>query len=411
MSNHPQRNPYHLVSPEAFKNPYPLYQQMRQEAPACWMPEYHLWFITRYNDVQALLCDHRILAASGINKEWNFPDPEANRQTNLIRQTLRLWLIQRNPPDHTRLRKLLSQGFKPHLVDNMRPRIQALVDQLLDKVQANGQLEVIADIAYPLPAMVLGDILGIPIEGRLLLRDWSQKMAFFFTDQTRDYTPSVIGMYETITEMTSYIGSLIADRRQTPQDDLLSGLVHAEEQGETLTEAELIAQVILLLFAGHETSQNLIGNGLHALLSHPSEYAKLKENPELVTTAVEEFLRYDNPVQDIVRNASVDIELHGQTIRANQKIMLVTGSANRDPTVFTEPDRLDITRTPNPHLTFGYGIHYCLGAPLARLEGEIVFNTLLRRLPNLRFNQRGLIWRPSFTLRGLSYFPITFDRV
>jgi cytochrome P450 len=288
----------------------------------------------------------------------------------------------------------------------MRPRIQALVDGLLDKIQTGGKMDVIADFAYPLPTVVICEMLGVPVEDQEQFKVWTRDLA-----RSLDpiITPEILEAANQATvSFYAYFRALIAKRRQNLQNDLLSGLIAAEEQGDRLNEEELVATAILLLGAGHETTMNLIGNGTLALLRHPEELARLKANPSLVPSAVEEFLRYDGSVQMTARTALTDVEIGGKVIRKGTQAIIMLGAANRDPEVFPEPDRLDITRKDNKHIVFSYGIHHCLGAPLARVETQVAFATLLRRMPNLWLASQELEWRDTVTLRGLKSLPVVF---
>jgi cytochrome P450 len=292
------------------------------------------------------------------------------------------------------------------MVAQMRDQIQALTDGLLDRVQAAGQADIIADLAYPLPVNVIAEMLGIPARDHEQFRGWSDDLArsLDLTDDPEVYNRAS----RSAVALTDYLREIIANRRRQPQNDLLSALIAAEEDGGRLTEDELYATCALLLIAGYETTINLIGNGLFALLRHPDQLQRLRQNPELIRSAVEELLRYDSPVQMTSRIALTDIELHGRTIRAGQEVAFLLGAANYDTQRFTEPYQLDLSRDPNPHLSFGSGIHYCLGAPLARLEGQIALSTLLRRLPNLALATETPEYRDNYVLRGLLSLPVTF---
>ena len=315
-------------------------------------------------------------------------------------------MLSADPPDHTRLRALVNLSFTPRLVEQWRARIQAITDELIDAVEAQGKMELIDSFAFPLPLAVITEMLGVPPEDRLAFRKWSNTVVeasgnpAMFTRVRADM--QAFGMY---------LHTLISEKRQQPAEDLLSKLIQAEEEGETLAENELISMVFLLLIAGHETTVNLIGNGMLALLEHPDQMEKLRQDPELIKTAIEEFLRYQSPVMTATQRwARQDLEFAGQQMRRGDSVMVVLASANHDYEAFSEPDALDITRPENRHLAFGKGIHYCLGAPLARLEGQIAIATLVRRLPNLRLDiaPEQLTWRPGMLLLGLHKLPVAF---
>lgn len=403
-------DPQALLSPAALADPYPVYHQMRAAAPAYHSPIFNGWILTRYEDVKASLHDPRVVAGSLDPAVRATLPADLQEQWTAIFTFLSRWVVGQNPPEHRRLRQLLNVGFKPRLVENLRPRIQALSDELLDAVQARGQIEMIGDFAYPLPAIVIGELLGLPASGRPLLRAWSQTIVTFLSTGTHGDRASIEAMHRALQEATDYLRELIAARRAAPQDDLLSSLIAAEEQGTMLSEEELVSTCVLLLFAGHETTMNLIGNGLLALLRHPEQYEQLVANPALIPNAVEEFLRYDGPVQAVWRSAGVDFVLGEQQIRAGERIIPCLGAANRDPAQFSDPDRLDIGRAnAGGNITFGYGIHYCLGAPLARLEAQVAFATLLRRLPGLRLADETVAWRGLLSVRGVQVLPLVFE--
>ena len=390
------------MSPEFRANPYPYYQLMLQHAPIFFRPDWNMWFVARYDDVVKTLREPR------FGREYNRSNgtieiPESMRPLVDMQW---LWMLLRDPPDHTRLRGLVHKAFTPKMIEQMRERVQATADRLIDAVEPNGALDVIADLAKPLPVTVIAEMIGVPAGDHALFRRWSDMLAPTLDLDDREET-YLTGTKATV-EFTDYLHGLIAERRARPQDDLLTALIAAEEAGDRLTEAELIATVILLLLAGHETTTNLIGNGTLALLRHPDQLVLLRDNPTLARGAVEELLRYDSPVQLTGRTAADDVEIGGQIIQAGQYATTLIGAANHDPAQFADPDRLDITRADNHHLAFGNGIHFCLGAPLARMEGQIAFNTLLRRLPTLTLADDQPTYRDNLTLRGLNALPVTF---
>jgi cytochrome P450 len=316
-------------------------------------------------------------------------------------------MLFRDPPDHIRLRALVSKAFTPRVVETLRPRVQAITDRLLYRVAGAGRMDVIEDLAYPLPVTVISELLGVPVGDNDLVKGWSRDVARALDAIALPVGPDVIerGRHAS-DEMTAYFRSLLEERRRRPGPDLLSGLVEAEEAGDRLTEMELLATCILLYVAGHETTVNLIGNGVLALLRHPAEWRRLRDGPALLPGAVEELLRYDGPVQRTGRMAARDAEISGVAIPAGTLVLGLVGAANRDPAQFVEPDRLDVTRDEPRHLAFGSGIHYCLGAPLARLEAQVAIGTVLRRFPGLALDVERPAWRPSSTLRGLEALPV-----
>jgi pimeloyl-[acyl-carrier protein] synthase len=382
--------------PEFHANPYPFYHRLRAADPVHRTPM-GLWVLTRYDDVVAVLKDPR------FGRE-GFEQILANVYGEGARS-----MLFRDPPDHTRLRGLVSQAFTPRMIERMRSHIQDIVDRLLDRVQNANAMDVIADLAYPLPVTVICEMLGVPTDAHSGICQWSADLARSVDAIGMPTDEEVVKRGRVAQQaMLDYFSDLIPERRQTPRDDLLGLLIAAEEQGDRLSEGELLITCILLFVAGHETTVNLIGNGLLALLNHPDELAKLRADLTLLPGAVEELLRYDSPVQRTARITNTDVELDGRKIAKGSLVVTAIGAANRDPAHFPDPDRLDITRRDNRHIAFGFGIHFCLGAPLARLEGQIAIDTLLRRMPGLRLVTSAPEWRESSTLRGLKRLPVTF---
>ena len=384
-------------APEFRADPYPFYEMLRSYAPVFYWETWGIWFLTRHDDCNALLRDNR------LGHGELFEPPPAQRP--LFEMQSR-WMLVKNPPDHTRLRSLVHKAFTPRMIERLRDTIQDITDRLLNEVQDKGEMDLIAALAYPLPVTVIAAMLGVPTADHDRFHGWSNALArsLDLTDDPAVYDRAAAAAVE----FTDYMRELVDERRARPQDDLLSALIAAEEAGDRLTTEELYATCTLLLTAGHETTINLIGNGTLSLLRHPDQMQKLKEEPGLIATAVEELLRYDSPVQLTSRVALADVEIRGQTLRAGQQVSFMLGAANRDPEVFAKPDRLDVGRKPNPHLAFGSGIHYCLGAPLARLEGQIAIKTLLRRMPGLALAIDSPQYNDNYVLRGLAALPMTF---
>jgi pimeloyl-[acyl-carrier protein] synthase len=303
-----------------------------------------------------------------------------------------------DPPDHTRLRRLVNKAFTPRVAESLRPRVMGLVDELLDAVASRREMELVHDLAYPLPVIVIAALLGVPSEDRDRFKEWSDTLTALLDplQANRGLEPCQRA-YE---ELTVYMRGVFEARRREPRDDLISALVAVEEQGEKLDETDLQALVMLILGAGHETTTNLIANAVLALLRHPAERRRLQDDPALIATAVEEFLRYDSPVQATDRVALEDCEIGGRPFRAGSTALMLLGSANRDPARFADPDRLDLGRTDNDHLSFGHGIHFCLGAALARVEAQVAVNALLARFPDLDGETAPRHWKRSLVLRG-----------
>ena len=363
-----------------------------------------IWLISRYEDVVRLLKDQRFVkdrrTAMTVEQLRKLP------WVPPIFRPLERNMLDLDSPDHTRLRSLVHKAFTPALIGRMRERIQTLADELLDVVAIKGEMDLIADYALPLPMTIITEILGVPTADRKKFHKWSQAVVSLTSP-----TASTLTVLPSVWMFVRYLRRFFKRRRADPQDDLATALIQAEETGDRLSEDELLAMVFLLLIAGHETTVNLIGSGMLALLENPSQRDLLRGRPELIKTAVEELLRYTSPVFMLSeRYAREDVDLHEVIIPRGGLTFGVIGSANRDETVFEMPDVLDIARDPNRHLSFGQGIHFCLGAPLARLEGEIAINTLLRRMPdlNLSLSLESLRWRPSMILRGLESLPLSF---
>jgi cytochrome P450 len=400
-----------LFTGELSANPFPLYAQMRQQGAVVPIPfpiggEKQAWMVTRLEEAVRILKDHEHFTV----------DPRSIGADDLLRQrfadlsdstfTPRSSMISVDEPDHRRLRGLVSKSFTPRYMESLRPRVQEIADELIDEVQGQGQMDIVESYAFPLPINVISEMLGVPREDRPQIRSWSEAMVTG-GGMMRRSDEGVAGMRA----FSAYARQLVAEKRKHPQKDLISQLVTDEEEGDRLSEPELLSMITLLIFAGHETTSNLIGIGTLMLLEHPDQLAKLKANLSLIPSAVEELLRFNGPVtMPVPRFATEDLELAGQQIKQGDLLITALISANRDERQFTDPDELDIARALNRHVAFGQGIHICLGAPLARLEGDIAFTTLLRRLPQLRLNapHESITWRVSANLRGLTALPVSF---
>jgi len=397
---------YNPFVPEIHGNPYPLYRQLREEDPVHWSPLLESWILTRYDDVLEVL-KHPQFSADRRRARNRFVQAAMEQQAQAGPFAQAQTMLSSDPPEHTRLRGLVSKAFTFKAVEALRPRIQQIVDELLDRVQDTGRMDAIWDLGYPLPVIVIAEMLGVPPEQRDTFKRWSDDIVATLGGPLVAPEVQERGR-KSVEEMGAYFTHVIAERRQAPKDDLLSRLIAAEERGEMLSEQEMLATCILLLAAGNETTTNLIGNGTLALLRNPEQLDLLRKRPELVESAVEEFLRYDGPVQGTARVAMADVEIGGQAIKEGQLAFTMLAAADRDPAIFSRPEALDITRTDNRHMAFGYGIHFCLGAPLARAEAQIAFATLLRRLPELRLDVEEPQWGGTFILRGLKRLPVAF---
>lgn len=387
--------------------PYPVYAELQAVDPVHWSAAWNAWVITRYTDVLAILRNPQGFSSAGRQMQMLQQLSPADQATL---QPLKEYyaaggIINTDPPDHTRLRKLVNKAFTPRAVNKMQSRIQQLVDKLLDASADHAEIDIILDFAYPLPAIVIAEMMGAPANDRDQFKHWSEQINAFLGTGRPDATLAHHAQ-SAILDMKTYLRGLLADRIGQPQNDLLSDLANAEEDGDTLNEDELLATCLTLLIAGHETTTNLIGNGLLALLRHPDQLDYLCRHPEIMPAAIEELLRYDGPVHSVKRVATADIELNGKQIRRGALVYLMLGAANRDPNHFAAPHQLDIHRgdTPDRPISFGYGIHYCVGAPLARLEGNIALSTLLQRFPKIALARKP-DWKPNISVRGLSIYP------
>ncbi len=394
---------YHLLEPDVVADPYPLYHRLQAEDPVHWDRFLHVWVVTRYWDVVRVLHDF---------SAERTPTPEQLTAMGLadlspIAQVMVKQMLFMDAPTHTRIRGLAAQAFSPARVEVLRAHIREITDRLLDPVLPTGRMDVIADLAEPLPCIVTAEMLGVPVEDRRRLKAWSEDFAEMLGSfqHNPDRAPQILRAVE---EMTDYFRSAMQDRRARPREGLISELMDARIQGDRLTEEEVIANCIVTMVGGQETTTNLIGNGILSLLRHPHELAKLRSDLSLIPSAVEELLRYESPIQHTGRLAPADVELAGRQIRRRQAVIAVMGAANRDPERFPDPDRLDITRQDNRHLAFGYAAHFCFGAPLARIEGQIALDAVLRRMPDLALEPAPLVWRANHGLRGLKTLPVTF---
>jgi len=387
-------------------DPYPSYAALRADAPVhrVTLPSgVDAWLVTRHADARIALADPRLSknprrAAPGHWRDGRVGLPGEHRSE------LGGHLLNIDPPDHTRLRRLVSAAFTPRRMEAFRPRVQELTDALLDTIEPHGEADLIAGFAFPLPIVVICEMLGVPAGDREDFHAWASGML------SHGGGPRG-GVGRSVRRIRAYLGELIHRKREALGDDLLSALITASDRGQHLTEAEVASMAFILLFAGFETTVNLIGNGTLALLRHPDQMAALRADDALLPRAVEEFLRYDGPVEMATWRFTLEpVEIGGVIIPTGEPVLVVLAAADRDPAAFTDPERLDIARSDNPHLAFGLGIHYCLGAPLARIEGQIAIGTLLRRFPRLALAvpPEELRWRGGLIMRGLQRLPVTF---
>ena len=394
---------FQLLDPDVLANPYPLYHRLRSEDPVHWDPYLHAWVVTRYADVVHVF--QRFSAD-------RTPTPEQLTTLGLtaltpLAEVMVLQMLFLDPPNHGRVRGLASKAFTARRVEVLRTHIQDITNSLLDAVQEKGRMDVIADLAYPLPAIVTAEMLGVPTSDWQQLTAWSADFAQVLGNfqHNPDRAPRVI---KSLQEMSAYFRAAIKEQRKNPRDGLIHAYLTAELDGDRFTEDEVVANTIVTMVGGQETTTNLIGNGVLTLLRHPDQLERLKQDISLIPSAVEELLRYESPSQHTARLAPDDVVLGGKTIRKRQAVIAVMGAANRDPERFPDPDTLDLGRQDNRHVAFAWASHFCFGAPLARIEGQTAFATMLQRMPNLRLESDTITWRENLGLRGLTSLPVTF---
>lgn len=389
-----------FLRPEILANPYPLYTRLRHEEPVHRDPATQGWIATRYDDIAAVLSDRRFSA------ERLAPRTEqGGGMAEAVRSALARQMLFLDPPDHTRLRGLFAKAFNPRRLDALRPQVLETVTELLDRAEATGSMDFIPDFAIPLPVIVIAQMLGVPVEDRHHLRTWSVSFGRFLNGRALSADEAAEAQ-KGVLEFVDYFRKLIEIRRQNPQNDMLSDLITIEEEGQRLTLQELIVNLILLLAAGHGTTTHLLGNGLFALLTHREQWDLLVAEPEIVPSAITELLRFDAPVQATGREALEEMELGGKTIAAGERVTVFLGSANRDEQHFPNPDALDLRRPATRILSFGHGIHTCLGAALARMEAQIAFAELSRRYPAMQLQIDTPSRPPSITFRGIQSLPV-----
>jgi cytochrome P450 len=396
---------FDYYSPEFRADPNPFYRRLREEDPVHWGLPYEpyfegAWHIASYVDVSAMLKDPRLGKAAAADERMAALPVEAQEYLGM----LNLALLRADPPDHTRLRALVSKAFTPRMVEHLRPRVEAISTALLDEAETAPEIDLIDQYAFPLSITVITEMLGLTYDDREQLKRWA---AVLVAAQECKRTPEMYGPAgQASAEVVAFFHEQIVRQRERPRPGILSDLIAVRDQGDKLSENELIVTCALLLIAGHDTTVNLIGNGMLALLRNPDQLALLREHPEMISSAIEEFLRYDSSTQMTGRIAREDVEFGGKLIHQGDQINLLMGSANHDPAQFTDPDQLDITRKDNRHIAFGHGIHYCLGAPLARLEAQVAIPLLLRRRPDLHLTATEPERRETIGFRGLKHLPV-----
>ncbi len=395
-----------LLSAEAIRDPYAFFGHLREHDPVHWNAAHKSWVITRYDDVAAGFLDRRLSSdrVEAIYSTKLSAEEQVRRAPTY--EVLSDWMVFKDPPAHTRLRNLVKTAFTPRAVQALAPRITEIIDHVLD-LPPSGTVDVVGDIAYPIPAMVIAEMLGVPAEDRELFRAWSNDITMLIFEGARDEEDRRIAQ-DGLTALADYLRGLVDDHRRSPREDLMSALLSSAVDDESLTEDEIVHTCVLLLFGGHETTTNLLANGYLALLRRPDQARLLLDEPDLAESAVEELNRFDGPAKLVVRRAAEDLEIRGQHIAAGQRVLLVQASANRDARRFADPDAVDLRRGDNRNVAFGFGIHYCLGAPLARLEAQIALPRMLRRLTDAEIAGDELVYQPLLLTRGLTRLPIRY---
>jgi cytochrome P450 len=397
---------FDLKSPQVARDPYPAFAWLRDHEPVHWSESLGAWVVTRYADALEIWNRPELFSSDRFRKvraEFTSQRPDVRAVAAVLSE----WLVFRDPPDHTRLRTLLQKSFTPRQLASSRPRIQAAIDALIDAALEKREIDFVSDFAFPLPAIVIALLLGAPGEDIERIKQWSDQLAAYLggsLDGQDNFTRARAG----VEGLVDYFTLLLREKSRSPGEDLIGLMLRAEHEGHTLSGDEIVANCVLLLFAGHETTTNLLANGLFHLLRDPAARAVLRAHPELDASAVEELLRIESPVPSTVKVTTRDLAFRGATLRAGEMVLPFLSAANRDPRQFDEPDRLDLERAPNRHLAFGWGIHFCLGAPLARLEAALAFRSLLERVPDLAPADPEPRWRPWLFFRALEELRVHF---
>ncbi len=395
-----------LSAPTFHANPHRVFSQMRVTSPIYWSDAWNAWVVTAYDDVMAVLRDTDNFSSAGRVRYLLKNLDEATRaDLTRLENHYEIGLAHSDPPDHTRLRSLLNKVFTPRMVETWRGRIETVTHELIDEMLMQDEPDMMRDLAYPLPATIIAEMIGAAPDDIKLFREWAVDINRLFELGGRISAEAAKNAQASLSTMRDYILQLVADRQQSPRDDIVGRLVSAEEK---LSTDELVSTCVTLFVAGHETTTTLISNGMYLLLTHPEQLQILQENPDKIASAIEEILRYEPSVPRAWRIAKNDVTLHGQTIKAGSLIFPILSAANRDPKYFIQPDTFDILRQDNKQLAFGYGIHFCLGAPLARVEGTIAIAALLERLPNMQLRTTPQ-WRPDIAIRSLENLPIHIE--
>lgn len=395
-----------LMALEVIIDPHSYYRQLREADPVHWNERWGGWVLTRYTDVVQVLRDSQRFSSDRMAYLARELSQEDRERYSPIFKVLSRWMVFRDPPFHTQLRLLLNNRFTPTAVEQYRPLVRSIVQNLLDRIEGKSQMEVVRDFAYQVPMTVILELLGAPHLDRDRIKEWSEQLGVFFFIRADEPRRREIAS-EGVTALVDYLSPLVEERRANPNDDLISLLVRAKERGD-LTEDDVIATCVLLVFGGHETTMNLIANGTLALIRHPAEWERLRREPDLSSSAVEELLRFDGAVKATVRWAKEDVELGGRMVRKEDRLLVGLSAANRDPEQFNDADGLHLARDPNPHVAFAHGIHVCLGASLARMEAQEAFSGLTQRLPCPTLESEELEYFPTVIHRALKALPVRF---
>jgi cytochrome P450 len=396
-----------VFSDEILQNPYPTYARMHAEGPLHYVDvgKWAVWAVFSHAECSSIAKDPRLSAKRAKQQLLTLP-PSTHGEFKELERILSLWMIFMDPPEHTRLRKLLNKGFSPAELEGLRPKVVAVVDEMLAKHRPGAEIDLLKEFANPMPVRIITEMLGIPHAMHDQFVSWSRAIAIFRGSIDRNVDQARIAQ-KAMLELRDYFAATVAERRRNKGTDLISLLIGIEEEGEVLTEEELYAQCIAFLFAGHETTRNLIGNGMFTLLQNPEQTAELRDTPEMIRPAVEELLRYESPVQFTARVLKEEIEICGQRIPKKWTILCMLGAANRDPKQFKDPDTLNLKRLNNQHLAFSAGPHFCIGSQLARLEGQVAISKLLQKFPNMKLAGPRPEFAPTFGFRGLKNLTVT----
>jgi cytochrome P450 len=398
-----------LLAPEVIQNPYPYVAELRDRDPVHWSDAHRAWLLTRYDDVVAAFADPR-MSSNRVKPLLAAMSEERREKAGRVMEMLQDWMVVTDPPEHTRLRKLVARAFSPQRILRSEQRIRELVDELLDEFIEEGQTDFVAHFSYPLPATVIAELIGAPPQDRDRFRRWSQDLAMIAfgaggEERNERYARGLQGLEE----MLAYFGDRIDYVTEHPGEDMISGLLEGDGEGNVLTRYEMEGMCAQMLFAGHETTMNLLNHMVLHLTRHPDQLALIREQPDAVGGAVEEMLRYDGPIKVLQRWVVEDLELRDRTIKAGDRVFLVLAGANRDPERFPDPTTLDITRSPNRHVGFGRGVHTCIGAQLSRIEGRVAFTRILERLPGLTVPEQQLEYVPTVAARSLTELRVEHD--